>query len=137
MTSTADRYGIAQSLHAALASTPCLRWPSPQRDQLWLAAQASICTRGRVMVCPMGSTTPQQIGGDDARADELLAAMAWITDHEHEARALPPDELYRRLRGIALRGKHGSARATQSDALHGMTQVRPGRPVRFIAEGAA
>lgn len=137
MTSTAVRQGTARSLHSALAAAPSLRWQSPQRERLWLVAQASICTRGRVMACAMGSTTPQEIGGDDARADELLAAMVWLTDHEHEARTLSADELYRRLRGVAVRGKHGSARATQSDALHGMTQVRPGRPVRFRAEGAA
>jgi hypothetical protein len=137
MMKSSVREATAERLHEALAATPCLRWQSPQRDQLWLVAQASICTRGRVLASPMGSTTPQQIGGDDARADELLAAMMWLTHHEHQARAMSANELYRRLRGVAVRGKHGSARASQSDALHGMTQVRPGRPVSFKAEGAA
>ena len=124
-------------LHAALAATPPLRWPSIERDQLWYAIQAAICTRGRVRACPMGSSTPQDIGGDDARQDELLAAMGWLTDHEQEGRQLGPDELFRQLRGVAVRGKHGSARGAQADALHGMTGVVPGSPVRFKTDELA
>ena len=127
----------AIDLHAALAATPPLRWPSTERDQLWLAVQEAICTRGRVRASPMGSSTPQDIGGDDARQDELLAAMGWLTDHEAEARQLAPDELFRQLRGVAVRGKHGSARAAQADALHGMTGVAPGHPVSFKTDGIA
>jgi hypothetical protein len=137
MMNSGVREQTAHRLHAALAATPCLRQPSPQRDQLWLVAQVSICTRGRIMACAMGSSTPQEISGDDARADELLAAMVWLTDHEQQARTMSADELYRRLRGVAVRGKRGSARARQSDTLHGMTQVRPGQPVAFTSEGAA
>ena len=43
----------------------------------------------------------------------------------------------RMLRGVAVRGKHGSARTAQADALHGMTGVAPGRPVTFAAEAVA
>src|SRR5665648_349824 len=46
------------SLHAAFAATPPLRWPSPERDRLWLAVQDAVCTRGRTWACAMGSTTP-------------------------------------------------------------------------------
>jgi hypothetical protein len=85
----------------------------------------------------MGSSTPQEIGGDDARQDELLAAMSWLTDHEQQARQLAPADLFRQLRGVAVRGKHGSARSAQADALHGMTGVSPGNPVSFKTDGLA
>jgi len=127
----------AANLHAALAATPPLRWPSVERDKLWLALQDAICTRGRIRACAMGSSTPQEIGGDDARQDELLAAMSWLTDHEQQARQLAPDDLFRQLRGVAVRGKHGSARSAQADALHGMTGVTPGNPVSFKTDGLA
>ena len=127
----------AADLHAALAATPPLRWPSGERDDLWLAIRDAICTRGRIRACPMGSTAPQDIGGDDARQDELLAAMSWLADHEHQARKLTPDELFRQLRGVAVRGKHGSARSAQADALHGVTGVAPGRPISFKSDGLA
>src|SRR5665811_2399086 len=55
------------SLHAALAAAPPLRWPSPERDRLWLAVQDAVCTRARAWACAMGSTTPQEVGGEDAR----------------------------------------------------------------------
>ena len=132
-----DTKQMAADLHVALAATPPLRWPSSERDGLWLAIQDAICTRGRIRACAMGSTAPQEIGGDDARQSELLAAMSWVTDHEKQARSLTPDELFRHLRGIAVRGKHGSARTAQADALHGMTGVVPGRPVSFKVDGIA
>ena len=127
----------AADLHAALAATPPLRWPSAERDKLWLAIRDAICTRGRIRACPMGSSTPQEIAGDDARHDELLAAMSWLTDHEQQARQLSADALFRHLRGVAVRGKHGSARSAQADALHGMTGVTPGNPVSFKTDGLA
>jgi len=127
----------AADLHAALAAAPPLRWPSRERDNVWLVIQEAICTRGRIRACPMGSSTPQDIGGDDARQDELLAAMSWLIDHEQQARQLSPDDLFRQLRGVAVRGKHGSARSTQADALHGMTGVAPGSPVSFKSDGLA
>jgi hypothetical protein len=85
----------------------------------------------------MGSTTPQEIGGEDARQVELLAAMSWLLGHERDARRMDLDVLFRTLRGVAVRGKHGSARTAQADALHGMTDVAAGRPVTFAAEVVA
>jgi hypothetical protein len=127
----------ATSVHAALAASPPLRWPSPERDDLWLAVQDAACTRGRAFACAMGSTTPQEIGGEDARHVELLAAMSWLFNHERDARLMDLHALFRTLRGVAVRGKHGSARAAQTDALHGMTGVAAGRPVTFAAEAVA
>ena len=124
-------------LHAALTATPPLRWPSAERDHLWLAIQAAVCTRGRAWACAMGSTTPQEVGGEDARHVELLAAMSWLFDHERDARRMDQDGLFRMLRGVAVRGKHGSARSSQADALHGMTEVAAGRPVTFASEAVA
>ena len=127
----------AASVHAALAAAPPLRWPSPERDCLWLAVQDAACTRGRAWACAMGSTTPQEIGGEDARQVELLAAMSWLFDHERDARLMDLDALFRMLRGVAVRGKHGSARTAQAEALHGMTEVVAGRPVIFASEAVA
>src|ERR1035437_1855953 len=125
------------ALHAALAATPPLRWPSPQRDRLWLAVQDAVCTRGKAWACAMGSSTPQEVGGEDARHVELLAAMSWLVDHERDARLLDQDGLFRMMRGVAVRGKHGSARTAQADALHGMTGVVAGRPVVFASQAVA
>jgi hypothetical protein len=127
----------ATSVHAALAAAPPLRWPSPERDDLWLAVRDAACTRGRAWACAMGSTKPQEIGGEDARHVELLAAMSWLFDHERDARIMDLNALFRTLRGVAVRGKHGSARAAQTDALHGMTGVAAGRPVTFASEAVA
>jgi hypothetical protein len=127
----------AALVHAALAAAPPLRWPSPERDRLWLAVQDAACTRGRAWACAMGSTTPQEIGGEDARHVELLAAMSWLFDHERDARGMDLDALFRTLRGVAVRGKHGSARTAQADALHGMTGVGAGRPVTFAFQEVA
>ena len=121
-------------LHAALAAAPPLAWPSPERDRLWLTVQDAVCTRGRAWACAMGSTTPQEVGGEDARQVELLAAMSWLVDHEHDARLMDPIGLFRILRGVAVRGKQGSARTAQADALHGMTGVAAGHPVTFASE---
>lgn len=124
-------------LHAALAATPPLRWPSPQRDRLWLVVQDAVCTRGKAWACAMGSSTPQEVCGEDARHVELLAAMSWLVDHERDARLLDQDGLFRMMRGVAVRGKHGSARTAQADALHGMTGVVAGRPVVFASQAVA
>jgi hypothetical protein len=134
-----DRHPLdpATCLHAALAATPPLAWPSPQRDHLWLTAREAVCTRGRAWACAMGSSTPQEVGGEDARQVELLAAMSWLVDHERDARAMDDDGLFRMMRGVAVRGKHGSARTAQADALHGMTEVAAGRLVVFAAQAFA
>ena len=85
----------------------------------------------------VASTLPQEVGGEDARQDELLAAMSWLLDHEREAREMDKVELFRMLRGVAVRGKHGSARRAQEDALHGMTGVVAGEPVTFVEDEVA
>jgi len=59
------------------------------------------------------------------------------SDHERDARLMDLDALFRTLRGVAVRGKQGSARAAQTDALHGMTGVAAGRPVTFTSEAVA
>src|SRR5665647_3587331 len=121
-------------LHAALAAAPPLRWPSPERDRLWLAVQDAVCTRGRAWACAMGSTTPQEVGGEDASHVELVAAMSGWGGPERDAWLMGLDALFRILRGVALRGKHGSARTAKADGLHGMTGVAAGRPVTFASE---
>lgn len=137
MRSTNATDNAAKALQQALEATPPLRWPSSERDSLWLVVQHAICTRGRAVACPMGSLTPQEVGGEDARQDELLAAMSWLVEHEPEARELDRIELFRMLRGVAVRGKHGSARRAQEDALHGMTGVVAGEPVTFVEDEVA
>lgn len=127
----------AAVLHHALANTPCLRQPSPERQSLWFVVQATVCTRGRAVGTAMGSTTQQDIGGEDARSDELVAAMTWLTAYEDVARLMSPSQLLRHLRGVAVRSHHGSARAAQADALHGMTEVAAGSPVQFGPEPVA
>jgi len=63
--------------------------------------------------------------------DELIAAMSWLLAHDGEARKLRPLELFIMLRGVATKGANGSGRAAQADALHGMTNVEQGQPVRW------
>lgn len=137
MRSTNATDNAAAALKQALEATPPLRWHSSERDSLWLVIQDAICTRGRAFACPMGSLTPQEVGGEDARHDELVAAMSWLVEHEPEARGLDRVELFRMLRGVAVRGKHGSARRAQEDALHGMTGVVAGEPVTFVEDEVA
>lgn len=127
----------AVTLHDALAKTACLGRHSTGRDALWLVVQATICTRGRAIGTAMGSATEQDIGGEDAREDELLAAMTWLSVHEEVARLMDADHLFRRLRGVAVGSRYGSARTTQADHLHGMTGVASGRPIRFVSEAVA
>ena len=127
----------AAALHSALATTRCLQRPSRQRDALWFTVQATVCTRGYTIGRALGSTAEQDIGGEDARGDELLAAMLWLTAHEDIARLMSPEHLFRRLRGVAVRSHYGSARTAQADALHGMTGVTAGSPVHFVPETVA
>ena len=63
---------LAERSAAGIAVRVCLG----ERDRLWLAVQEFVCTRGRAWACAMGSTTQQEIGGEDARHVELLAAMS-------------------------------------------------------------
>ncbi|MDQ5841089.1 MAG: hypothetical protein M3537_08095, partial [Chloroflexota bacterium] len=67
----------------------------------------------------------------DHATDELIAAMTWLMGHEQEARTMTPLELFISLRGVATKGATGSARAVQSDLLHGMTGVPAGRPIQW------
>lgn len=114
----------------ALARCKLLTLPSPEVDTLWLAVRDNICTRGLCLVNPLGSSSSIPVTSEHA-TEELLAAMEWLIRHEIEGRGLTPLSLFIKLRGIATRGASGSARAAQSDALHGMTHVSPGDPVTF------
>ena len=117
---------IAQALNAC---PPLASW-STERDELWLVVQSAVCTRGLAMVTPLGSTAPIAVTAEHA-TDELIAAMAWLMNHEDQARTLPPLRLFVMLRGVATRGSHGSGRAARDDALRGVTHVAPGDPVRW------
>lgn len=127
----------ARAVHGALRDTPALTAPSAARDRLWMVVRDEVCTRGYVWARPMGSACERQIGGDDARHTELSAVMHWLTEHEGEARRLDPGQLMRRLRGVAVRGKRGSARAAQADAVHGMTHVPSDARLHFVDECVA
>ncbi|WP_152186425.1 hypothetical protein [Segeticoccus rhizosphaerae] len=124
----------AIALHTALARTTCLRQRSPEQDALWRVLQATICTRGHTIGTAWGSDTAQDIGGEDARQNELVAAMMWLIAREDVARQMKPDHLFRHLRAVAVRSRLGSARAIQADALHGMTGVTSDAPVQFVLE---
>ena len=114
----------------ALSGCPPLAHRSVARDALWLVVKEQICTRGLCFVTPLGSSSPVPVTAEHA-TQELLAAMDWLATHEQEARSLDPLALFIKLRGVATKGAAGSARAAQTDALHGMTQVSPGDPVTF------
>ena len=130
---------LDQQLWGALNACPPLSDHSPQRDRLWLVARDAICTRGSTLVTPLGSSVQVVVTADHA-TDELIAAMTWLLAHEQRARTMLPLELFVSLRGVATRGATGSARAVQSDLLHGMTGVPAGRPIQWWdldATGAA
>ena len=112
---------------------------TPQRDALWHAIDDLVCTRSATRAVPFGSNTEVEITAEYAH-DELIAAIEWLTANEVRARSLDPEHLFAVLRAVATRGANGSARAAQLDMLHGMTNVPPGDPVRWLAldeEGAA
>ncbi|GAB3059134.1 hypothetical protein GCM10027053_21300 [Intrasporangium mesophilum] len=117
-------------LAEALAACSRLDRASEELDRLWLAVRDAVCTRGLCRVTPLGSSSTIPITSEYA-TDELIAAIEWLVAHAEEARALSPTDLFIKLRGVATRGAAGSARAAQSDALHGMTHVSPGDPVVF------
>ena len=129
---------LGQQLWSALSACPPLSDPSPQRDNLWLVAREDICTRGSTRVTPLGSSTQVVVTADHATT-ELISAMTWLIAHEQQARAMLPLELFVALRGVATRGASGSARAAQSDRLHGMTGVPAGLSIlwNLDAMGAA
>lgn len=117
-----------EAIWYTLATCPTLAEPGIERDALWFAVEAAICTHGFARVTPMGSMSRVLVSAEQA-TDELIAAMSWLTRHEAEARRLDPLSLFIALRGVATRGADGSARAAQADALHGMTNVPMGRMV--------
>ena len=126
-------------LWTALTRCPSLTCAGPARDALWLTVQDEVCTRGFATVTPLGSSA-EIVVSRDYSSDELLAAMEWLHANEQQAKRLDPVPLYKLMRGAATRGAHGSGRAAQSDALHGMTEVPPGSPVRWRSldeDGAA
>jgi hypothetical protein len=127
-------HSAAIVLHTALARTTCLQRHSPQCEALWRVVEETICTRGHIVSAAWGSDTAQDIGGEDARHNELVAAMMWLIAREDVARRMTPDHLFRYLRAVAVRGRLGSARATQADALHGMTGVTADAAVQFVLE---
>lgn len=129
--------GSAVAVHKALRDTPMVRLPSAERDRLWIVVRDEVCTRGYVWARPLGSRGERQVGGEDARHTELLAAMGWLTENETEARRMDPGELMRKLRGVAVRGKRGSVRLAQADALHGMTHVTEDARLTFVYEWVA
>lgn len=124
----------AATVHAALQRTPTLKLPSVQRETLWITVLEEVCTRGYIRAQALGSRWEGDIGGEDARHTELVAAMWWLTEHEREARQMSPGALMRRLRGVAVRGKRGSVRQAQADAVHGVTDIPEGQVVAFISD---
>ena len=119
-----------QRLHAALTACPPLTRQCSQRDHLWLTVQEVVCTRTTVAVVPLGSANAVEVTSDHA-TDELISAMEWLITNEAAARRLSPTALYVALRGQAMRGAHGSARAAQADLLRGLTEVPAGSPVTW------
>lgn len=117
-------------LQAALAACPSLSEGGGARDALWLTVQDVVCSKATLLIAPHGSANPVEVTAEYS-TDELIAAMAWLGGHEATARRLSATELYSTLRGQALRGGQGSARAAQADLLHGMTEVPAGSPVTW------
>jgi len=119
-------------VHAALSVSPPLSVQSPERDALWLAVADAICTRSRVEVTPLGSARAVDVGGEDARSAELLAAMEWLYANEPAARALKPFPLFKKLRGVATRSARGSARQALADSLGGISHVGAGDGICWV-----
>lgn len=122
--------GSETALADALRACPSTTQPSRQREDLMTAIWTTVCTRRNRNVVPMGSAAPVSISSEYA-STELLAVMDWLRRHEDEARALPPDQLYRTMRAVATLGMHGSGRAARADQLRGLTDVPAATPVRW------
>jgi hypothetical protein len=122
----------AKRLHAALRDTPPLAVASLERDGLWLAIADEICTRSRVEIAPLGSARTVDVCGEDARSVELVAAMEWLYANEPAARVLPPFPLFKKLRGVATRSAHGSAREALADSLRGISHVGSGDGICWV-----
>jgi len=141
-TSSTDLRGQAERVHcwesacsqlkATLLACSSLLEPSSERDAVWFAVQAAVCTRGAVRVVPLGSSRLVRVTCEQS-TDELIAAMTWLLTHEARARVMTPSRLLVTMRGVATRGAGGSARSAQSDGLHGMTGVPGGRLVSWCS----
>lgn len=131
-TSSTRVEAAADAVWSALRRCPPLTLASPRRDELRLAVRDAVCTRNAARVTPLGSSAEVRIGREHATS-ELLCAMEWLYAHEAAARALARTELFVKLRGIATRGANGSARLTQADALHGLTDVPAGQRVDWFS----
>jgi hypothetical protein len=113
-------------IRKALRACPDLAEQTPASVALWLTIQDEICTNSWKMVRPFGSTKPYLVTADHA-TDELITAMTWLRANEEHARTLAPLALFVMLRGVATKTSGGSARAAQSDLLHGVTEVPAGQ----------
>jgi hypothetical protein len=117
-------------IRRALRACPDLGERTPAREALWFTVQQEICTSGWKMVRPFGSTKPYLVT-DEQASEELITAMTWLIAHEDRARSLSPLALFVMLRGVATRTGCGSARAAQSDLLHGVTGVPAGQRITW------
>ena len=113
-------------IRKALRACPELADPTPASEALWLTIQDEICTSSWRMVTPFGSTKRYLITADHA-TDVLITTMTWLRTNEDHARSLAPLALFVMLRGVATKTGGGSARAAQSDLLHGITEVPAGQ----------
>lgn len=120
----------SKELLRAFRACPSLVERSPERDALWLVVRAAICTRSAADITPYGSAAHVVVTEDNA-SEELIAAMAWLYEHEIRARTLGSEQLLLALRAVATRGGDGSGRSAQADGLHGMTGVPAGLGVLF------
>ena len=120
-----DQQRSGARIMTALRACADLSQRSASRDALWITVQREVCTTYPRMVRPFGSTKAFPVT-DEQATDELLSAMTWLMAHEQFARSLSPLALFVRLRGVATRSGTGSARASQADSLHGITEVSPG-----------
>jgi hypothetical protein len=124
---------MASAIHAALHGVPDLRTPSAERDELWLALWEHTTTRTSCEVIALGSGT--SVRGSSAESSaELIAAWEWLLANEAAARAMPPTDLGRTLRGVATRSHRGSARAAMADSMGGLTHVPVGVRIELCSD---
>ena len=117
-------------IRKALRACRSLDAETPAREALWLTVYQEVCTSAWKMVRPFGSRKPYLVT-DEQASKELIAAMTWLMANEEEARTYSPLGLFVMLRGVATKTGGGSARAAQSDLLHGLTGVPAGRRITW------
>ena len=117
-------------IRKALRACRSLDAETPAREALWLTVYQEVCTSAWKMVRPFGSRKPYLVTEEQA-SEELLTAMTWLMANEEKARAYSPLGLFVMLRGVATKTGGGSARAAQSDLLHGLTGVPAGRRITW------